>query len=104
MGRVDSLPEFYGSIDAAIVPIDHGGGIKAKAVEAMAHGIPLFGTPHVVSGFDPEWADYIAPVDRLFDMPAKLPPSPARTRFDRQFSQDAFTNVIKRMLIDSGKL
>lgn len=104
LGPVESLSEFYEGIDAALVPIDHGGGIKAKAVEAMAHGVPVFGTRHVISGFAPEWAQYITPVDRLFGDSVKLGPVPSKVDFDRQFSQAAFTAAVRSVLVASGKL
>ena len=38
LGPVANVSDFYEVIDAAVVPIDHGGGIKVKAIEALAHG------------------------------------------------------------------
>lgn len=104
VGPVESLSDFYSSIDAAIVPIDHGGGIKAKAVEAMAHGVPIFGTSHVSSGFAPDWARYISPLEELFVNPTIFPPSPPRGEFEGQFSQTAFTTAVRQMLVSAGKL
>ncbi|WP_223934269.1 glycosyltransferase family 4 protein [Arthrobacter sp. StoSoilB5] len=104
VGHVASLSDFYNSIDAAIVPIDHGGGIKAKAVEAMAYGVPIFGTPHVSSGFAPEWAPYISGLENLFVNPTIFPPSPPRDEFENQFSQMAFTDTVRQMLVSAGKL
>lgn len=104
IGHVESLSDFYSSIDAAIVPIDHGGGIKAKAVEAMAHGVPIFGTSHVSSGFAPEWAPYISRIENLFVDPIIFPSSPSRAEFENQFSQMAFTNTVRQMLVSAGKL
>lgn len=104
VGPVESLSDFYHSIDAAIVPIDHGGGIKAKAIEAMAHGVPVFGTRHVRSGFDPRWASYITPLEKLFIGDDEVPPVPPISEFESQFSQHAFTNTVKYVLADSGKL
>jgi glycosyltransferase involved in cell wall biosynthesis len=92
------VPEFYRQIDAAIVPIAHGGGIKTKAVEAMAHGVPVFGTPHVASGFSPEWTRYIGEIEQLLEFDTQFPPVPLRSRFDEQFSQSAFELAVKETL------
>lgn len=98
LGRIDSLSDFYRGIDAALVPIDHGGGIKAKAVEAIAHGVPVFGTQHVASGFSPEWTAYIGNIDDLLSDRPTFPPVPATNSFDSLFSQDAFNQAIKKIL------
>ncbi|WP_454811345.1 glycosyltransferase family 4 protein [Paenarthrobacter nitroguajacolicus] len=102
LGPVESLADFYGQIDAAVVPVDHGGGIKAKAVEAMAYGVPLFGTPHVAAGFSPEWRKYISPLEDLFSSPRTYPTVPSRTKFDHQFSQESFTESVRELLRNRG--
>ncbi|MCZ9882310.1 glycosyltransferase family 4 protein [Arthrobacter sp. B2a2-09] len=104
LGRVDSLSDFYGQIDAAIVPIDHGGGIKAKAVEAMAYGVPVLGTAHVANGFSPEWSSFIGRIEDLLRQPSQLPPVPSVEEFDIQFSQRAFTESVRSMLTTTGHL
>ncbi|WP_167562148.1 glycosyltransferase family 4 protein [Pseudarthrobacter phenanthrenivorans] len=98
LGKVDSLTNFYESIDAAIVPVDHGGGIKAKAVEAMAHGVPVFGTDHVVSGFAPVWGKYIGRIDELLKETPTLPPVVPAEIFHQEFSQQAFSTAVSAVL------
>ncbi|MGO4651543.1 glycosyltransferase [Arthrobacter sp. 2RAF22] len=98
LGRVDSLGDFYRQIDAAIVPIDHGGGIKAKAVEAMAYGVPVFGTAHVANGFSPRWSSFIGRIEDLLQQPPQLPAVPSTEDFELQFSQRAFTESVRAML------
>ncbi|MCY1673809.1 glycosyltransferase family 4 protein [Pseudarthrobacter sp. SL88] len=98
LGRVESLAEFYDSLDAALVPIDHGGGIKAKAVEAMAHGVPVFGTSHVASGFSPSWAAYIGEVEWLLEDSPRFPPVPVHADFEERFSQTAFNETVSDVL------
>lgn len=104
LGCIDSLPEFYSSIDAALVPIDHGGGIKAKAVEAIAHGVPVFGTSHVASGFSPEWSAYIGSIDSLLANTPTFPPVPTLMSFDKQFSQVAFNQAVKNILLQIDQI
>lgn len=104
LGRIESLSEFYRCIDAALVPIDHGGGIKAKAVEAIAHGVPVFGTRHVASGFAPEWSAYIGDIGSLLSDPPAFPPVPTSTLFEKQFSQAAFTRAVKNIFSETDRI
>lgn len=98
LGRVDSLKSFYQDIDAAIVPIDHGGGIKAKAVEALAYGVPVFGTRHVISGFSPEWGRYVGDFRDLLRDPPAFPSVPTSEEFSGRFSQSAFDASVGQVL------
>lgn len=98
LGKVDSLEAFYGAIDAAIVPIDHGGGIKAKAVEAMAYGTPVYGTRHVASGFSPEWRRFIGDIDDLLRTRTITTRTPSELEFSVMFSQAAFTEAVARVV------
>lgn len=104
LGRIDSLSDFYRDIDAALVPINHGGGIKAKAVEAIAHGVPVFGTRHVASGFSPEWAPYIGDISELLKDQPEFPPVPTTRDFDGQFSQAAFNQAVGKILSQMGNM
>ncbi|HEY4743026.1 MAG TPA: glycosyltransferase family 4 protein, partial [Desulfuromonadaceae bacterium] len=38
IGFVDDVSAFYRSVDVVVAPLRHGGGIKIKVLEAMAHG------------------------------------------------------------------
>jgi len=49
LGRVEDTADFYGSVDLAINPMEHGTGLKIKTVEALQHGVPLIST---ACGFD----------------------------------------------------
>ncbi len=98
IGEVSSPSVLYGRVDAAIVPIDHGGGIKIKAIEALSYGLPVFATEHVRLGFSPAFRDSILDLDALFDRQVAPPGPLARTEFDSAFSQDAFTVVVERLL------
>lgn len=104
LGRIDSLSGFYQGIDAALVPIDHGGGIKAKAVEAIAHGVPVFGTQHVARGFSPEWAAYIGNIDDLLTDSPTFPPIPTANSFDARFSQTAFNQAVNNILSQAAQV
>lgn len=91
LGLVPDVSAFYSDIDAAIVPIRHGGGLKTKAVEALAYGVPVIGTAHVRQGFPPDvGARAILDLDGFLENPSKelevdtveLAELFARARFD----------------------
>lgn len=49
-GRFDDPAEFYGGVDAIVVPMSHSTGLKIKAVEAFALGLPVIAHRHAVEG------------------------------------------------------
>ncbi|MDH6235374.1 glycosyltransferase [Cryobacterium sp. CG_9.6] len=102
LGSLDELESFYDSIDAVIVPIDHGGGIKVKAVEALARGLIVYGTDHVRSGFSPDFWPLIRNIDELFqsellDQPS-APTESVNAQIASRFTQDAFTASVEEIL------
>jgi glycosyltransferase involved in cell wall biosynthesis len=99
LGPVESVEGFYGQIDAAVVPIHHGGGIKVKAVEALSFGLPVFGTEHVRSGLSPDMGSLILPLERL-KHPLELEVSAVggQSEFRKRFSQDTFTESVAHEL------
>ena len=50
--RVDSIVEFWSSIDIAINPVRFGSGLKIKNVEALAHARALLTTPIGAEGLE----------------------------------------------------
>jgi glycosyltransferase involved in cell wall biosynthesis len=63
-GRVGDLSAFYDTVDAVVVPVELGGGIKVKALEGLVHGVPVFGTDHVRGGLPPSWRHAVRPLER----------------------------------------
>jgi hypothetical protein len=53
LGPVSSVDRFYRSVDAVVAPIELGGGMKVKVVEAMMHGVPVIATEHSTEGLPP---------------------------------------------------
>jgi len=51
-GLVSSLDKAYAHCDVMINPIVHGGGLKIKSVEALAHGKPLIASPEGAVGIE----------------------------------------------------
>ncbi|ASD21086.1 hypothetical protein B7495_02395 [Cryobacterium sp. LW097] len=101
LGALDNLDSFYDNIDAVIVPIDHGGGIKVKAVEAIARGLTVYGTDHVRSGFSPDYGPWIRNIEELFrSAPAQRTAVPGldRSQLSSRFSQGAFTSSVDDIL------
>lgn len=97
LGEVSDPRELYDQVDAAIVPVEHGGGIKIKAIEALAAGLPVYATRHVREGFSPAFRDLIHDVDELFDQgPAR--PAISQDQFESTFGQEAFTAVVDRIV------
>jgi glycosyltransferase involved in cell wall biosynthesis len=57
LGAVRSVEEFYDSVDVVVVPIERGGGMKVKVVEAMTYGVPVLATEHALAGLPEAIAD-----------------------------------------------
>ena len=53
LGPVSSVDSFYRDVDAVLAPIERGGGMKVKVVEAMMHGVPVIATDHSTEGLPP---------------------------------------------------
>jgi hypothetical protein len=53
LGPVDSVGSFYHNVDAVLAPMELGGGMKVKVVEAMMHGVPVIATEHSTEGLPP---------------------------------------------------
>jgi glycosyltransferase involved in cell wall biosynthesis len=51
LGRVESVSDFYRSIDVAIAPLEFSTGLKIKVSEALASGAPLVAHVHAMDGY-----------------------------------------------------
>lgn len=75
MGYVEDLAGLYGGARAVISPVD-GTGIKIKVLEALAAGVPVFGSAHSIQGLPPGHEACVFPIDDamspLLDDPARL--------------------------------
>ncbi|HEX4078333.1 MAG TPA: glycosyltransferase [Rhizomicrobium sp.] len=58
LGVVDSISEFYRSIDVAINPMLGGTGLKMKSLEALAFGKPLVATADAMAGIPGDHAGH----------------------------------------------
>lgn len=50
LGRIESVPQFYAGVHAALVPVHFGSGTKIKLVESARYGRAAFATPAALSG------------------------------------------------------
>ncbi len=53
LGPISSVESFYHNVDAVLAPMERGGGMKVKVVEAMMHGVPVIATEHSIDGLPP---------------------------------------------------
>lgn len=72
-GKLPSLSAAYGHCDVMINPIMHGGGLKIKSIEALAHGKPLISSPEGVAGIPlPEQSGILVATNRTEFITAAL--------------------------------
>lgn len=51
VGRLETMEAFYAMIDVALVPMTFSTGLKIKAGEALAYGVPLIAHEHAYEGY-----------------------------------------------------
>lgn len=95
MGKIGNLDKFYSELDAVVVPIIFGGGIKIKAIEAFAHKLPVFGTEQVSRGFSPALRNYINPIENLFTEGLPAFQTISASEFEDHFSPAAFQKQVR---------
>ena len=61
-GRIESVEDFYRSVDCVAVPIRNSTGSKIKTAEALSLGLPLVSLAHAFEGHEPSH-----PLHRLAD-------------------------------------
>lgn len=75
LGFVDDLSGAYDRALAVISPVD-GTGIKIKVLEALAAGVPVFGSDHTIQGLPAGHEDCVFRIDAampaILDDPARL--------------------------------
>ena len=98
MGRIEHLGNFYSGLDAVVVPVIFGGGIKIKAIEAFAQKLPVFGTQQVSRGFSPELRKYINPIENLFTEGLPEFQTISSFEFEAFFSPAAFQKQVRGFL------
>ena len=51
LGYLDDSAEFYGMVDAVVIPLEFSTGIKIKVAEALARNVPVLATRDAFDGF-----------------------------------------------------
>jgi glycosyltransferase involved in cell wall biosynthesis len=99
-GMVEDLSKVYAQCDVMLNPMIHGGGIKIKSIEALAHGKPLIASPEGAVGIHApqdsgvivakDRAEFINAVLRLLEnvQERKATAAAARAAAETQFSPD----------------
>ncbi len=59
MGRVEHIEDFYAAIDVALIPMIFSTGLKIKAVEALASGLPIIAHKHAMEGIPTNYASHL---------------------------------------------
>jgi glycosyltransferase involved in cell wall biosynthesis len=97
----EDLEAFYGSIEIAVNPVQWGGGLKIKTVEAMSWGLPVVSSPQGAAGLEeaagrgltlaPTAPSFALGLGRLLHDPAlrRAQGRAARQFVDEEFSRDA---------------
>ena len=70
LGPVATPADFWREVDAAVIPVFSGTGIKVKIAEAMLTGRTVVTTPLGAAGFSPETRKAMVVVERLPDLDA----------------------------------
>lgn len=115
VGFVDDIGEFYAQAAMALVPYRFGGGVKIKALEAMAHGCPVVATTigaeglkvenlkHILVADEPEaFAGAISALLASTDDCAVLGEA-ARRHIQHNFSWDAKISGMRRVFQQIGR-
>jgi glycosyltransferase involved in cell wall biosynthesis len=115
LGEVADLRDFYETIDVALAPIEKGGGMKVKIVEAMMHGVPVLATEHALEGLPPalravcsEWRGFkAAPLhdhdpDRFRDPRLHLESSVELKRFTTESFVEVFAQAFARTMVPTN--
>ncbi len=70
LGPVATPADFWREVDAAVIPVFSGTGIKVKIAEALVAGRTVVTTPLGAAGFSPETRSAMVVVERLPDLDA----------------------------------
>jgi Glycosyl transferases group 1 len=73
VGWVENPSEIYRKIFCLLAPLQYGGGVKNKVLDAIAHGIPVFGTKEAFASIPPELLAGSFFIDELSDFTKTLP-------------------------------
>jgi glycosyltransferase involved in cell wall biosynthesis len=108
VGEVANLSDYYSEIDLSLAPVELGGGIKVKIVEALMWGIPVVATARALDGLPPDLGALIPTVERAGDglehaiERAETLGRAATESAERLFSPEAFRTTTNAVIADLG--
>ena len=77
LGMVDSVTTFYEEVDLVFVPFTFSTGIKIKAIEAMAHHVPIIMTHNAADGLPVRAAEHqCSNLDAFFEILRNISKNP----------------------------
>ncbi|MCE1393535.1 glycosyltransferase family 4 protein [Enterobacter bugandensis] len=105
-GFVESLADFYQSIDVILSPISVGGGMKVKVAEALKYNKKVIASPFTLIGYEQSLAcpdiiscssldEYKVAIQKLKDM--RTISSTTRTLFLQYYSDSACAEYFKKI-------
>ena len=113
-GMVESLDEFYSSVDVIIAPIFEGAGMKVKTAEAFSYGKCFIGSKESLIGYKENIVnagleeyvyecntsdDYISAINYLNEHLETNAISKIQEHFELLYSQSAAINLLRKYLI-----
>lgn len=98
-GIVESVSDFYRSIDMAVNPMLGGTGLKIKSLEALSFGKPLVATRDAMTGIDTSHDGHqLADMEQVVRRLQELSEAPARLGEEAEISRRVFDSYRRTQL------
>lgn len=98
-GIVDSIADFYQSVDVVVNPMLGGTGLKIKSLEALSYGKPLVATLDAMTGIDTSHEGHrLADVGQMVRRLQDLSETPARLTQEAAISRQVFESYRRAQL------
>jgi glycosyltransferase involved in cell wall biosynthesis len=98
-GIVESVADFYRSVDVVVNPMLGGTGLKIKSLEALSYGKPLVATLDAMTGIDTSQEGHrLADVGQIVQRLQELAEHPARLFREAEISRQVFESYRKAQL------
>jgi len=114
VGYVDNIAEYYYKVDAVVLPILSGSGMKTKTCEALMYGKTIFGTQEAFEGYDAlnlaehDWLcktaeDFIAKTNRFLNTEHNKHNEYSRNIYLKHYDSRNLEAVLYRVIGGIGK-
>ncbi len=101
LGAVDSPGAFYDRIDASVVPVSNGSGMKTKIAEAILAGKAVVTTTAGAAGFPPALRGAFSLITESDGLTVSLVETAVRSSVEHSY-RDAFAAVFERRAAEQG--